>query len=40
MFWTKFDQSGHWLLTHHSAKSWLDALWHNADSSVVAVPHG
>jgi hypothetical protein len=30
------DQNGHWLLTHGSAKSWLDAIWHNADRRFVS----
>jgi hypothetical protein len=24
------DEGGHWLITHHSAMSALDAYWHNA----------
>lgn len=33
-------QNGHWLLTHHSAISSLDAFWHNATISGVFVPRG
>jgi hypothetical protein len=28
------DQGGHWLLTHHSAMSAMDAYWYNANRTV------
>jgi hypothetical protein len=34
------DQNGHWLLTHHSAISSLDAFWYNATISVPFIPRG
>jgi hypothetical protein len=35
------NQSGHWLLTHHSAMSCLNAYWWNVSPhGPVAVPHG
>jgi len=34
------DQAGHWLLTQHSAKGWLNAIWHNATGGGPVVPWG
>jgi len=34
------DQGGHWLLTHHSAMSALDAYWYNANKFIHVIPHG
>jgi hypothetical protein len=34
------NQNGHWLLTHHSAISSLNAFWHNATISVPIVGRG
>lgn len=31
------DQSGHWLLTHHSAISAMDAFWYNVNRRPVVV---
>jgi len=32
------DQGGHWLLTHHSAMSVMDAFWYNANRRPVWIP--
>ena len=34
------NQNGHWLLTHHSAISSLNAFWHNATISVPFTGRG
>jgi hypothetical protein len=31
------DQGGHWLLTHHSAMSAMDAFWYNANWRPVVI---